>query len=251
MSQYHIGQFVLRYQGRPYTLKKQQTLIGSDPGCDIQITDNSSIFPRHAQITVHGDKAFLQFMNRSAAIHINGIPVAEQQLNAGDVIALGDGKTVLELTNSTATPDIPTLRPTDQFGFQNNSGGKNITGQQTVPPAKPFQPIARPASDHMPVTPQPSGTTGGIPQQSKWPAPQPSGNTGGIPQQGSRSAPQPSGTTGRIYQQSNRPAPQPARQKSNLTTEATRYLCAAGHLDEEFQEYMLREVIHEKHRALG
>jgi Inner membrane component of T3SS, cytoplasmic domain len=34
-------------------------------------------------------------------------------------------------------------------------------------------------------------------------------------------------------------------------TDTTRYLCAAGHLDENFQDYVMRHVIYEERRALG
>ena len=36
-----------------------------------------------------------------------------------------------------------------------------------------------------------------------------------------------------------------------VSTDTTRYLCAAGHLDEEFQDYVMRHVIHEDRRAMG
>jgi hypothetical protein len=38
---------------------------------------------------------------------------------------------------------------------------------------------------------------------------------------------------------------------SSKATDTTRYLCAAGHLDEGFQDYVMRHVIYEERRALG
>jgi hypothetical protein len=37
----------------------------------------------------------------------------------------------------------------------------------------------------------------------------------------------------------------------SLATDTTRYLCAAGHLDETFQDYVMRNIIYEERRALG
>ncbi|HEY0754273.1 MAG TPA: FHA domain-containing protein [Ktedonobacteraceae bacterium] len=47
------------------------------------------------------------------------------------------------------------------------------------------------------------------------------------------------------------PPPQDFRSEANTATNTTRYLCAAGHLDETFQDYVLRHVIHEERRSLG
>lgn len=43
----------------------------------------------------------------------------------------------------------------------------------------------------------------------------------------------------------------PMYAQNSIATNTTRYLCAAGHLDEDFQDYVLRHVIHEERRALG
>lgn len=48
---------------------------------------------------------------------------------------------------------------------------------------------------------------------------------------------------------SQSPAAQPAL--AALATETTRYMCAAGHLDEDFQDYVMRNVVYEERRALG
>jgi hypothetical protein len=46
-------------------------------------------------------------------------------------------------------------------------------------------------------------------------------------------------------------APMPAQAMGSKVSDATRYLCAAGHLDEDFQNYVMRNVIYEDHRAIG
>lgn len=53
-----------------------------------------------------------------------------------------------------------------------------------------------------------------------------------------------------LGQQSGQFATRPQAQTSQ-TTETTRYLCAAGHLSEKFQDYVMRHVIYEEHKALG
>jgi hypothetical protein len=43
----------------------------------------------------------------------------------------------------------------------------------------------------------------------------------------------------------------PLSASNSIATNTTRYLCAAGHLDEGFQDYVMRHVIYEERRALG
>lgn len=67
-----------------------RTIIGSDPECDVQLSQ-SGISPRHAAIDLHPQRGLsLTMLQDGATVHVNGRPVSEFSfLRAGDCIALG------------------------------------------------------------------------------------------------------------------------------------------------------------------
>src|SRR5258707_11474687 len=93
----NLSQHVLQYQGRYYPLNKPQIIIGSDQGCDIRVENNPRVLPMHVQVISQGGRIFLQYMERGAAIWVNGAPIAEKMLQDRDEIAVGDGETRLTL----------------------------------------------------------------------------------------------------------------------------------------------------------
>ena len=240
----NINQLVLYYQGRSYTLNKPQILIGSDPGCDIYITDNPRVLPKHAQIITQDSKVLLQCLERGAGIWVNDTPTSQQLLKIGDKIALGNGNTILILFNSVSTSETPTQSPL-------NKPSVNSYSQQTASPTPglyPTQNIPNRGSGFLP--PNVSRTPGLLSQhtgkQPAFPQPYPY-EAVEVSHMDMPVTPQP----GPVFQPQINGSAHEESAMNNATTDATRYLCAAGHLDEDFQDYMLRDVIHEEHRALG
>jgi hypothetical protein len=235
-----LSQLVLQYQGRYYPLNKAQIIIGSDQSCDIRIENNPQVLPMHAQVISRAGQVFLRYMERSAAIWVNGAPVAEKMLQVRDEIAVGDPDTRLTLllnenaagVDRTATSVNPTQRasagalqngPTTGLQAQ---ARQNAGGTQGLSMSQPLPPAWSAASPG-----QMFPTVGATPP------------LGAAPTFG---ASQPLDALAAMSQPQ---APMPAM--VGRATDTTRYLCAAGHLDENFQDYVMRHVIYEERRALG
>ncbi|MFL5656661.1 MAG: FHA domain-containing protein [Ktedonobacteraceae bacterium] len=227
-----LSQSFLQYQGRYYPLNKPRIVIGSDQSCDIRIENNPQVLPMHVQVISQAGQVFLQYMERGAAIWVNGSPVSQQVLQDQDEIAVGDRNTRLKLqlnrnpagadqqaawANTTLSASTRTVQngPTTNLQAAQNAGGtQGLDPLQQLPPAwsaaSPGQmPPTRAATPSF-GTAQPLGAFAAPPQQQ---------------------------------------VPMPAM--GGKVTDTTRYLCAAGHLDEDFQDYAMRHVIYEEHRALG
>ncbi len=177
----NLSQHVLQYGGQYYPLNKPEITIGSDQSCDIRIENNPQVLPMHARIVSRTGQVFLTYMQRGAAIWVNGLPVSQQALQDQDEIAVGDLNTRLKLLlnrNSVGTPS-PVNQSTRLQAMLSNGG------------AMPQAPISMPQAQF------------------------------------------------------------PTSAMSDKATDTTRYLCAAGHLDEDFQDYVMRHVIYEERRALG
>src|SRR5438105_4910918 len=148
-----LSQFVLQYQGRYYPLNKAQIIIGSDQSCDIRIENNPQVLPMHVQVISQAGQVFLQYMERGAAIWVNGAPVAEKTLQDQDEIAVGDRNTRMTLqlnrnlagadqqaarANATLSASTRTLQngPTTNPQAAQNAGGTQGLGPlQQLPPA--------------------------------------------------------------------------------------------------------------------
>jgi predicted component of type VI protein secretion system len=222
----NLSQSVLLYQGRYYPLNKTSIVIGRDQNCDIPIENNPQVLPVHARIILQAGQVFLQYKER---VWVNGLPPSQQALQDGDEIAVGDLNTRLTLlfnTNSLgadqtatrASQNGPTIGP---HTVQNTGGMPGLN----APPA-----WSAASSGQMPpsiaATPafgaaQSPGTFAARSQAQAWEP---------------VATPQPQ-------------APMPAM--DGKVSDTTRYLCAAGHLDEGFQDYVMRHVIYEERRALG
>jgi len=164
MSQ-NFNQHVLLYEGRYYPLNKPEITIGSDQSCDIRIENNPQVLPMHVQLISRAGQVFIWYMQRGAAIWVNGLPASQQALQDQDEIAVGDFNIRLTLL------------------FNRNSVG--------VP--SPVNQLTRPQ-----VMQSSSGTM----PQAQFPTP---------------------------------------ALRANIT-DTTRYLCVAGHLDEEFQDLSLIHI---------
>ena len=216
----NTSQSALQYQGRYYPLNKAQIIIGSDRRCDVCIENNPHILPVHAQLTYRAGRAFIRYMGRDAAIWVNGVAVSQQALQHQDEIALGDRDTKLTILLDQAPAQINQqemlingTQDAHYAGRAQSSAMQRINRVDAPSGEQPFPPIA--------TTPYAStiGTSERQPEQFA--------------------------TTPQQQAQTSTPA------ISSTGQETTRYLCAAGHLDENIQDYVLRNVIYEEHKALG
>ncbi len=88
------GQFSLKCLDKRLTnaliLDKQKTLVGSDPKCDLVITD-PSVSPIHAFISLIGTEGILvKDLGSDSGIFVNGSRVSEASLFNGDVLTIGN-----------------------------------------------------------------------------------------------------------------------------------------------------------------
>lgn len=232
------GQPALYYQGRHYPLNRSQMIIGSDPGCDIRIENNPRVLSMHAQLIVREGQVFLMYMERGAGIWVNGAPASQQQLQDQDVIALGDGETRLKLLLNWNGAGAQTDVSAEGTQIMRGPASASLANARPYAAGLGAQPAVAPAMGNgqmPPVTPP----LGGAQPLRAAQAP--------MQQMGFAAQAQP----GQQAAFAPQPVPQSATPASNTATNTTRYLCAAGHLDEDFQDYVLRNVIHEERRALG
>ena len=225
-----LSQSVLQYQGRYYPLNKPKIIIGSDQSCDIRIENNPQVLPMHVQVISQAGQVFLQYMERGAAIWVNGSSVSQQALQDQDVIAVGnrDTRLTLQLNRNPAGAD-------QQATWANATLPANTRAVENVPTAG------------LQAAQNTGGTQGlGAPQPPAWSGALPGQRPPTIAATPAFGAAQPLGAFAATPQPQ---APMPAM--VGKVTDTTRYLCAAGHLDEEFQDYVMRHVIYEERRALG
>jgi hypothetical protein len=85
--------------GKQFILYRRQTTIGSAPTCDIALLKDPAIAPQQAVIELQGAQAILQDAGTPNGTYVNGQPVRQQGLRAGDVIQMG--QTALEYHDRT------------------------------------------------------------------------------------------------------------------------------------------------------
>ena len=236
VSQSYDG-YALRYQGINYPLNKPQIIIGSDPRCDIPIQNSPRVSPAHAVLALRQGQVFLQSLGRNAAIWVNGVAVTEAQLPDWAEIALGDLETRLTLLNSTSAG-----LTSSQAGV--DTGGVLVKGLSAM--ADPTSAMQYEST----VTPQVSWGAGevraatiGANVVGLAPPTPPSTVPIGSTQYEMRSE------ISRHHSYYEDPPATPSI-VSVSSTDATRYLCAAAHLDAEFRKYVMEHIIDEEHRAI-
>ena len=75
------------HHGRAFTLS-QPCLVGRSPDAEIRI-DDPGFADRHAQLERRGDRVLLRDLGSSTASMVNGVPVRDALLAAGDQVAFG------------------------------------------------------------------------------------------------------------------------------------------------------------------
>jgi pSer/pThr/pTyr-binding forkhead associated (FHA) protein len=83
-------------EGRRFKLAEDQTLlIGRGPNTQTQLKDQY-VSRVHCVVQVAGDKVTLTDSGSSTGTRVNGQPVTEHELKAGDVIQLGSTQLVFQ-----------------------------------------------------------------------------------------------------------------------------------------------------------
>ena len=82
--------------GKQFVMFRDTTVLGSSPKADIYLFKDGAIEPRHALIHNRGGRFEIEDCNTPDGTYVNGVPIKQQLLQAGDQIVLG--KTVLEFS---------------------------------------------------------------------------------------------------------------------------------------------------------
>ena len=109
--------------GRRCPLDTGITSIGRDETCDIKL-DDASVSRVHLEISQEEDKAWMTDLSSTNGTLINGVEVNRRELQAGDVLRVGDISMRLNRGFRTETPDLD-----DLFAL---SARDPLTGASTV-----------------------------------------------------------------------------------------------------------------------
>lgn len=75
--------------GAAYTVMGRSSIVGSGPGCDVQLQDRM-VLPRHAELRQILERWFVVPLDPTAQVYINGQPVTGQaRLTEGSTLTLG------------------------------------------------------------------------------------------------------------------------------------------------------------------
>ncbi len=72
----------------PIALNHSVTLIGRLPGCDVVI-GSGAISRRHCCLALADDRLLIRDLGSRHGVQLNGQPVVEARLRAGDEVAIG------------------------------------------------------------------------------------------------------------------------------------------------------------------
>jgi serine/threonine-protein kinase len=84
-------------------------VIGSDPACELRFASNQ-VQPRHAQIEVTGDRAFLTDLTGRGLTWVNGMPLEKGELQPGMLVRFGRVELMVRFERS-RVPAAPGPRP--------------------------------------------------------------------------------------------------------------------------------------------
>ncbi len=86
-----MSKLTLSFKGKVlnvHQLSEGETVIGSDPGCQLHI-DSLAVQPRHASVTTKDGVSILRDLGTPEGTLVNGSKVGEQQLKDEDTIRIG------------------------------------------------------------------------------------------------------------------------------------------------------------------
>lgn len=78
-----------RFKGRRFAVQQGTLLLGRDPSCQIDLADDDLVSHQHAQIESRKDGVWLKDLGALNPAQVNGVPVDEVKLRAGDRIEIG------------------------------------------------------------------------------------------------------------------------------------------------------------------
>jgi len=78
-----------RMKGRRLAVKQGTLVIGRDPGCQVDLSDDDQVSRHHAQLELRRDGVWLKDLGALNRATVNGEPVDEVKLRAGDKIDVG------------------------------------------------------------------------------------------------------------------------------------------------------------------
>ncbi|HTK05589.1 MAG TPA: FHA domain-containing protein [Ktedonobacteraceae bacterium] len=274
-------QFILHFSngplgGQAIPVTKTETRMGSDPHVNDLIVSDISMMPEHARIVIDSDRYIIQARNAQSLLVVNGQPVDYAVLQDRDQVLLGTPGVsfVVQLTPAASltppaapaqfAPQVqfaPSKSPTPDIQFAASTpfapSGSLAPDIQSAPPVQvasansptldvhfvvpaPFAPSSSPTPDIQFAAPS-----------SPLPAQFPPANDS--PLVAAQSAPQ-FAFSQDPYAQQQVPSPivyPPQTPLQVAYMETTRQICAAVHLDEHFQRFVVDTVVGEDHRALG
>lgn len=86
----------------PFVARELMTVIGRDPDCHLQLTENGVSY-RHAAIERKVDGYYVRDLGSAVGVRVNGTAVTEQRLSSGDEIELGAVKVRFEFVHDPST----------------------------------------------------------------------------------------------------------------------------------------------------
>ena len=94
---------------------ERHVVVGRDPLMADLVIVSRQMSREHALLEHDGERMFVHDMASTNGLHVNGIPAARAEVNAGDNIRLGEYELQMELSHGPATDaaDAPPRRPTE------------------------------------------------------------------------------------------------------------------------------------------
>lgn len=96
--------YLLINSNQIYYLENDVSTIGRSSDCDLVIS-NASVSRKHAKISVVNDRYLLTDLNSSGGSYINGKPVVQKLLTAGDELTFTFGLRIVFGVDASLIPD--------------------------------------------------------------------------------------------------------------------------------------------------
>lgn len=139
-------------KARDAVMKRARLLIGRKPGCDIRIPV-ASVSREHCELRVEEGKLIARDMGSSNGTYINRQRIQEQEVSAGDLIAVGPAVFVAQIEGNPATIDA-----NKAFNAGSSPTAVAAAGSPASRPASPSAPT-RSISPPSPASKSPKPTT--------------------------------------------------------------------------------------------
>jgi pSer/pThr/pTyr-binding forkhead associated (FHA) protein len=88
-----------------FSIPRDVTVVGRGRECDLRIP-LSRISRKHCKLTKEGDSLLIEDLGSSNGTHVNGKPVKEAELSAGDRIGLGQATLLVRIDGKPAVSEV-------------------------------------------------------------------------------------------------------------------------------------------------